>query len=116
MVPQPLEVLLAVAGVHADEQVLGGAPVDDHVVDDAAVLAAEAAVLGLAVGDLGEVVREDAVERLERLRAAEDHLAHVGDVEEAGAGAHRLVLVEEPEYWTGMSQPANSTMRAPDCT
>ena len=57
---EPLEVLRAVAGVDADEQVVGGAPVDDHVVDDAAVLAAQAAVLRLAVGDLGEVVREDA--------------------------------------------------------
>ena len=96
VVGEPVEVLRAVARVHADEEVLGGAPVDDHVVDDAAGLAAQAAVLRLAVGHLREVVREDAAQRLERLRAAEDDLAHVRDVEQPDAGPDRLVLREDP--------------------
>src|SRR6266511_2771113 len=93
---EPVEVLLAVPGVHADEEILGGAPVHDDVVHDPAGLAAEAPVLRLAVGDLGEVVREDPVERRERLRAAEDDLAHVRHVEEARARPDRLVLRQDP--------------------
>jgi hypothetical protein len=93
---QPLEVLPAVGRVHADEQVVGGAPVDHHVVHDAARIAADTAVHGLAVGALREVVGEEPLQRLQRPGSAEDHLAHVRYVEEPGAGPHRGVLVEDP--------------------
>ena len=40
-------------------------------------------------------------------------LAHVADVEHADLGPHRDVLLADPAYCTGISQPANGTSRAP---
>jgi len=50
----------------------------------------------LAIGGASEIVGDEAVGLLEGAGAAELDLAHVGDVEEAGGGAHRLVLLLEP--------------------
>ena len=59
------------------------------------VLVREQRVLRLAGRDPVEVVREEALQQLERARAFDLDLAHVGDVEHAGVGANRAVLLDD---------------------
>ena len=73
--------------------------IGDQVVDDAAALVREQRVLRLAVTELREVVREEALQELELGRAFDVDLAHVRDVEDAAVapdgemlGDHALVL------------------------
>ena len=73
--------------------------VGDQVVDDAAALVRQQRVLRLAVGQLREVVREEALQELELSRAFDVDLAHVRDVEDAAVAPdgemlrdHTLVL------------------------
>jgi len=67
--------------------------VDEEVVDDAAVLVGEAAVLGLAVGQFGGVVGGDALDEVEGMGSLEDELAHVADVEDAGIVPNGVMFV-----------------------
>jgi hypothetical protein len=67
----------------------------------AAVLAAQDAVLRAAVGDLRDVVGEDTLEEVERLRAARLDLAHVGDVEDARGPPDGQVLLADPRVLDG---------------
>ena len=67
-------------------------PVGEEVVEHAAVVLAEHGVLGAAVGELGDVVGEDPLQERLGVGPARLDLAHVRDVEDAGALAHRLVL------------------------
>ena len=91
----PGEVFFAPAGVDTDEQAGGRIPVDDDVVDHAALLVAERAVLRLAVGALREIVRHQPLGGFERSRAIDGHLAHVADVEDADPLADGGVLLED---------------------
>ena len=111
MAVQPVEVLLRFAALTHDEEVVRRATVDDHVVHDAALVPAQAAILRLAIGAAREVVGEEPLQRIERLRAAEDDLAHVRDVEEADALAHRCVLGEDA-LRTGPASPSRRTRRS----
>ena len=67
----------------------------------------------LADREPGGVVARDVLDGLERVAAGDLDLAHVADVEEARARPDGLCSTTMPEYSTGMSQPPNSTMRAP---
>ena len=68
----------------------------------------------LADREPGGVVARDVLDRLERVAAGDLDLAHVADVEEARARSGPPdARATMPEYSTGMSQPPNSTMRAP---
>jgi hypothetical protein len=83
-----------VGGVRDDhEAVLAGA-VDDEVVDHSARAVQQERVLRSADGDGAQVARERVVQGVHRLGADDQDLAHVGEVEEAGGGAHRVVLGE----------------------
>ena len=62
----------------------------------AAVLLAEARVLGAADLDLGDVVGEHPLQEGERARPLDLDLAHVRDVEHPGMRAHRRVLLPDP--------------------
>ena len=53
---EPGEVLVVIGGVGDREEVLLGEPVGEHVIEDAAVLAAQDAVLGPALRDAAHVV------------------------------------------------------------
>ena len=95
-VPDPLEVGLPVRGVD-DEQVAAFLEaVHDQVVDDAAGLVREQRVLSAADVDLVEVVREERLEELARLRPLDLELAHVRDVEDAAVLADGAVLGDDP--------------------
>ncbi len=84
---------LGVGGV-GDHHVLGfGEPVDDQVVQDAAVGPADHGVAGAAEAHRGDVADEGVVEELGGLGSGDGDLAHVGEVEEAGLRADGEVLV-----------------------
>ena len=64
--------------------------------------------------DLLDVVGQQVAQELGRARAARLDLAHVRDVEEARACVRTATCSwRTPSYCTGISQPANGTMRAP---
>ena len=90
----------AVAGVD-DEQVAALAAVGDEVVDDAAALVREQRVLRLPGGEPVEVVREHALQERVGAAAADLHLPHVRDVEDAGGGAHGAHLVDHARVLHG---------------
>ena len=97
-----------VGGVGDRQELALGQAVGEEVVEHAAVLAAEHAVLGSALRDPADVVGEHPLKERERLRAACQDLTHVRDVEHADAVAHAHVLGGDPaSYWTGISHPAN---------
>jgi len=101
----PLEVLLTSGGVDADEQAARGEAVDDDVVDDPAALVAERGVLRLAVLALRQIVGDQPLRGLQRAGAFEDDLAHVADVEDAGALAHGEVLLDQALVLHGHVEP-----------
>ena len=73
-----------------------GEAVGEQVVDHTPVLPAQHRVLRAVLGDLGHVVGEDPLKEALGVRARRADLAHVGDVEHAGAGAHGDVLLAHP--------------------
>ncbi len=85
---------LAVAGVRDDEEAILAGAVDDQVVEDAALASQQEGVLGLEVGQRGQLAGERVVECLGGIRAEHRDLGHVAEVEESGGGAHRVVLGE----------------------
>ena len=96
-----------VGGIRHGQVAIDVQPVGEEVVEHAAVLAAEHAVLRAAhpraarFGDreLGEVVREQPLEQVERLRPACFDLAHVRHVENAAAPAHsEMLLAQAPVF------------------
>ena len=94
---EPVEVAVGVGRVHDGQEALlavgRGEPVGEQVVQHAAVLAAQQRVLRAARLDLADVVGQQVLEELGGARPARRDLAHVRDVEDAGAGAHRDVLL-----------------------
>ncbi len=84
---------LGVGGV-GDHQVLvlRGA-VDDQVVQDAAVLAADHGVAGAQHAERGDEADQRVVEQLAGLRTGDGDLAHVREVEQTGLGADGEVLL-----------------------
>ena len=64
----------------------------------------------LPVDELLGVVRDQVVDDLRRVLAAQPELAHVGDVEEARRRADRLVLVDDARC-TGRASPSRRTGR-----
>ena len=73
----------------------GGEAVDEQVVDERALRRQQAGVLRLPHGKLRCVVGRDALDGGERVLAGDLDLAHVADVEQPGAGAHRGMLVRQ---------------------
>ena len=94
--PEPGEVGFVVRRVGDDQVAVAAEPVGEEVVEDAALLVAQARVLGAADGDRGDVVGEDPLEEGERARPLDLDLAHVGDVEHPGVGPDRGVLLDDP--------------------
>ena len=70
--------------------------VGEEVVEHPAVLAAQHAVLRAVGGELGDVVGEDPLQERLGVGPGRLDLAHVRDVEDAGALAHGLVLGADP--------------------
>ena len=78
-----------------------GETVDEQVVDEGAVLGRQGGVLGLADRQLGRVVARDALDAGQGVASGHLDLAHVADVEQAGARAHRQVLVGDAAVFDG---------------
>ena len=92
--PHPLEVGPATGRVdHEQEAVLH--PVDDPVVDDPTAVVADHRVEGVAGGQRRDVVGDEPLQGGLGALPAEPDLTHVGEVEEAGPGPHRHVLVPD---------------------
>ena len=72
-----------VAGVGDDQEPPLGEPVDEEVIDHAAALVAEQAVLRAALGDAANVARDQTLHALGGSAAADHDLTHVRDVENA---------------------------------
>ena len=91
---QPGEVALAVRGV--DHQV-DAVPlaVDEQVVDRIAVRLAEQAVADRAQRDPGDEAGDQALDEGHGVPSREVHATHVGQVEQAGALAHRPRLLQD---------------------
>jgi hypothetical protein len=93
LLAHPREVLVARAGV--DDRAEGGLAekIDDEIVDDAGRLIEHAAVERLARQlQLADVVGEEPEEKRPDAGALEIDDAHVRDVEDTGAAAHRVML------------------------
>ncbi len=93
VIHEPGEVALVVGRVGHRQVAVAVEAVGEQVVQHAAVLAAQHAVLRAANGEPGDVVGEQPLQQLERLRAARLDLAHVRDVEQPARPAHRHVLL-----------------------
>ena len=111
---------LVVGRVGDGQEALGPEAVGDQVIEHATVLAAQQRVLGppsrclLVEADRGDVVGQQPLQQLERLRARWSRSRPCGRRRRprrtcAPPGARR----SRPVYWTGISQPANSTSLPP---
>ena len=93
--PDVLEILLLVGGVDAQEIVVVGDFVDQHVVDESAVLVEQARILDLAGLEAAGGVGGDVIGQPQRLRAGDVDLAHVADIENTHAAAHGEVFFDQ---------------------
>ena len=84
-------VLRRVARVH-DHHHLVGEPVDEAVVLDGAAVIEYGGVMHLAHLERGDVVRRHMVDEVHGASTIDPELAHVRDIEDPAALAHRLVL------------------------
>ncbi len=84
---------LGVGGVGDDHVLLLGQPVDDQVVEDAAVGLADHGVAGAAGLDPADVADQCVIEEGGGPRPRDGDLPHVGEVEQPGLRAHGVVLV-----------------------
>ena len=113
---EPREVALVVRRVRHGEEAVRAEPVGEQVVEHPAVLAAQDGVLGAALARAGDVVGEQALEQRLRAGTRRLDLAHVRDVEDPRGSRTARCSSRMPAYWTGISQPANGTSRAPAAT
>jgi hypothetical protein len=88
-------VLVAIAGVHADEDLVLRDAIADEVVDDGAARVAQRGVLRAAIGDAVQIVGDQTIDGADRVVADDAHLAHVRHVEEADVAANALVLGQD---------------------
>ena len=96
VVAKPGQVLVVIGGVRDGQEPVRPEPVGEQVVQHAAVVPAEHRVLGAALRNCAHVVGEQALEQVLGAGPAGLDLAHVRDVEHAGARAHRPVLGADP--------------------
>ena len=91
----PGQVLVASAGIHDQAEVLFIEEVGDQVIEDAAILAQQAAVERLAGhGEARHIVGQQVAQEFTHALTREIDHAHVRDVEHARTAAHRLVLLD----------------------
>ncbi|MCY1424468.1 hypothetical protein D9M71_402150 [compost metagenome] len=91
------QVLLLAGGVDHQEQGVVTEVGDHQVVEDAAVGVGEHGVALHAHGQVDDIHRHQAFQGTRRIRPAQDDLAHVRDIEQAGRRAGVLVLLEHAE-------------------
>ena len=96
MLPHPGEVLLDVRRIQRHQVAVLGQPVHGEIVHERPGGRGEGGVLHLADLEPRGVVAGEPLQRRQSAGAAELHLAHVRDVEEARRRPHRPVLVQDP--------------------
>ena len=92
MALKPRQVTLVVGGIGDRQEVALGEPVGEQVVEHAAALVAEHAVLGTALGQPADVVGQQQLQQRRGTGPASLDLSHVRDVEHPGVAAHGHVL------------------------
>ena len=96
-----VEVLILIAGVHAQKIVLAGNFVHQQIVHEGTGGGHQAGVLRLALDKLGGVVAGDVLRQIQRLRAAQLDFAHMADVEKAGGRARGQMFADDPGVFHG---------------
>ena len=91
----PAGILLACARVDDEIVMIVGDLVNDDVVHEGGFRIQHGRVVRLAGDEPRGVVHGDALHGIQRLRPGEADVAHVADVEDAHAGAHRHVLGQD---------------------
>src|SRR5579863_4102948 len=94
-----------VRGVGHDQKSRLAQPVDEEVVEHAAALVAEQAVLGAPLRDAADVAGDQPLHALECLWSTDHHLAHMRDVEDTNSVAHGEVLLTDPHVLDGHLPP-----------
>ena len=109
--------VVAVRRVHDQQEAERVELVGDQVVDDPSALVRQQRVLGAARLDPVEVVREQRLEQLARARPLDLQLRPCATrrTRRQSSRTARCSWIT-PSYCTGMSQPANGTIRAPRAT
>ncbi len=102
---QPAGILGIVGGVDHHHIALSQG-IDKDIVDGAAILIAQQAVLGRTWLQRGEIAGDHLLQEGQRARALDHDLAHVGDVEQAGVLADGGVLLESAGGVLHWQQPA----------
>ncbi len=95
IVGDPVDVLLASAGVDHQHVIFLAHAMHDDVVDERALGIQHGRVAALADAHARSIVHGDVLHRFQRLRSGDADVAHVADVEDADAGAHRQVLLHQ---------------------
>ena len=114
---QPGQVAVVVGGVGDRQVALVGEPVGEEVVEHAAVLAAEARVLGAADLELGDVVGQQPLQQRPRRRAPRSRPRPCARRRRRRTPSRTAwCSAAIPSYCTGISQPAKSTSFAPAST
>ena len=70
-------------------------PIDDQVIDHAALFVQHQRVLPLPDGEFRDIVGEEVVEECPGVRAADEKFAHVGDIENPGGFADSFVFLDD---------------------
>ena len=92
----PGEVLGGVGGVDAAEVMVLVEAIEGQIVDHPAVRVAHGGVLHLAVGQLGDIVGGQPLEKSQSSGPLDLNLPHVGDIEQPGGVANRQMLFDHP--------------------
>ena len=90
-----LEILILIARIDAEEEVVVGDLVHQNIVHEPAVLVEKPGVVRLSQLQLGDGIGGDVVGEKRGFGTADFDLAHVADIEDAHRGAHRIVFVDD---------------------
>ena len=94
----PVDVFLAGAGIDHQHVVFFAHAVHDDVIDKRPFGIKHGRIAALANAHARRVVHSDALHRLQRLRPRDADVAHVADIEDAHAVAHRQVLLHQAAH------------------
>ena len=92
VIAHPVEILLARPGIDDEQVFVFAETMHDDVVNKRALGIKKSGVLRLPDRQTTRVVHGNVLDGRQRLRSREADVTHVADVEDADAGAHRVVL------------------------
>ncbi len=95
VVAHPVEIFFARAGIDHQQIFIFAEAVDDHVVHESSLRIEQRRILRLADGEPRGVIHGNVLHGGQRFGPGQADVAHVADVEDAHAGAHRIVLGDD---------------------